>query len=164
MNYDEAKLQFGKEDYIATKDINYPDRFRFRAWDNENKKMYYDCERFYPEDNDLNNSFVDFLTETYYNGSEETPSKYDVMQCTGLRDNHFQLVFENDIVEWDNGIKSGLEIVTYDEHDLCFKLGEDCPFNKTLEENHIKTKVLGNIYESRALYGLIKLAKNGTKK
>lgn len=51
--------------------------------------------------------------------------------------------YENDIVEWDNGINSGIGVVTYDYQNMYYKVGDF-----KLYELLGQMKILGNIYQN----------------
>lgn len=65
------------------------DRFRFRVWDKNKKFMIYDAE----SDFRYVDRFGDFL---------QYPEDYEIMQCTGLKDNNGNLIYELDYVRYAN--------------------------------------------------------------
>jgi len=64
------------------------DRFRFRAWNKEEKKMHYDVEEAYEDGREFTEvCFAAYLDEDW-----------EIMQCTGMMDLNKDLVYENDYV------------------------------------------------------------------
>ena len=115
------------------------DRFKFRAWSFQERDMlnWDDLTRFPCSVYGL---FVD--------KRELGPGFWNVMQCTSFKDENGKLVYEEDIVEINNGDKC---LVVWDEDDASFWLestatGERYPF-------YCSTiiKVLGNIHENKDL-------------
>lgn len=69
------------------------DRFKYRAWDKENKKYIYDVEKglqFYSTAGNLRVLTLAEVAES---------SKYVLEQCTGCMDCANQLIYEGDILE-----------------------------------------------------------------
>lgn len=126
------------------------DRFRFRVWDKNKKFMIYDAE----SDFRYVDRFGDFL---------QYPEDYEIMQCTGLKDNNGNLIYEGDIV--DKGTRCKWIITwfknrfilvpdfEYKNKDKCAS-DRECGF-KYFENNHSyadkNDEVIGNIYENNEL-------------
>ena len=119
------------------------DRFKFRAWDDYNKRMYKPFD------------MVERLeaVEPFLRG-------FKYLQCTGLKDKHGKLIFEGDIIEHryklfktQPEIISRLEIIWEDEYaafsgfnnkKIRFSIGAGMKWLHDFE-------IIGNIYENPEL-------------
>lgn len=69
------------------------DRLRYRAWDKENKRYIYGVEKGLQFYSTAGNLRVMTLAEI------EESDKYDLEQCTGIRDYLDRLIYEGDIIK-----------------------------------------------------------------
>lgn len=124
------------------------DRFRFRAWNKEEKEYYYNAEQTY-----------DCLTNGIMHdnfGGVLDDDNLIVEQCTGIKDCNGKLIYEGDLIQWvlggvvekqgvvewydNNGIFSGSwQVVDHESNDKIFADGY--PFGNYWE-------VYGNIHET----------------
>ena len=119
------------------------DRFKLRAWDAENKIMISHEEL---------NEAGGFL----YNGQllcdkpEDrcTPYKgFILMQCTGLKDKNGKLIWEGDLVKYENGFTSSVswgDFYNGKDEKMRGWITYDCP----LSDYYTSFQLIGNIYEN----------------
>ncbi len=82
--------------------------FRFRAWDDENKKMYSPEELEQEGKNDMEKTIYGYLSYgsllIYDFKNQEDPSQLFPLQSTGWVDNNQKEIFEGDVVKSDTGM------------------------------------------------------------
>ena len=125
------------------------DRFRLRAWNKEEKEMYYDVEGQY--DNGCNGmGTMDHQCLTDLLEDE----RYIVEQCTGLKDKNGRPIYEGDIISIFGG--SQYEIVKWCEGRLGYfvevQLSAGADFGpECLGNLRDVIEVIGNIHENAEL-------------
>ena len=127
-------------------------RFKFRAWGKNGKRYNSETETFEPHmitDVGISIKHGDYLGWfTHLNNLYIRPESdnFVLMQCTGLKDQEGQDIYEGDIVLTDDYDVWG--VVSWDERGFRFYLKDDYD-NFGLDEfqpEHLK--VIGNIYEN----------------
>lgn len=117
-------------------------RPRYRAWDKEQEKMYYDVEHIYDDWKTSCASFGAMLENT---------KRFDVMQYTGKKDINNHRIFEKDIVSFRT--LNGTELigkVKYYEDGASFLITAKERYAEYLN-NVSDLEVLGNTYENKEL-------------
>ena len=120
------------------------DRFKFRAYNKELRKMY-EVDTICPyEDNHTKGGEV-FLKGIQYN-SFYFPEEVELMQSTGLKDKNGKLIYEGDVIE--NLIIQAKYIVVFSNAKFMLK--------STISESYLSPdtnfdEVIGNIYENKEL-------------
>lgn len=125
-------------------------RFKFRAWDKTQNKMYHDVEMTYDYPCEPRGA------EASSFGCVLMDDDYIVMQCTGLKDKNGKLIYEGDIVnEMDFTYHKVVWEAEYCRY-LMISLNGNYLLDSTLESttdgmsNH-RIEVIGNIYEDEDL-------------
>lgn len=129
------------------------DRFRFRAWYENN--YIYDVEEAtdnseYPT-GDIMDDFSSFADVVWREDCV-------VEQCTGLRDKNGKLIYENDLIRCPSGIYRiavddfGLWTVIYNNNPF-EEVGEwgDVVKEYAFNQNNVEIEILGNIHENADL-------------
>ena len=116
------------------------DRFRFRAWNKEEKQMYYDAEETYDY---IAGSPVIFAGS--FSCLLTNEDEWIVEQCTGLKDNCGNLIYEGDII----GDGEDDYVIKWDGNRTMF-VAEDIDTSYEIEDVLDPTIcVIGNIHETK---------------
>lgn len=128
------------------------DRYKFRAWNKEEKRMYYDAQDTY-----------DYMTGQPIIPAErfaillEDEKEWIVEQCVGIKDRSGRLIYEGDIirycVNWRAYCLTYTRVVAWDKNTAGFILVNGKTQVKPLQkwrfpdpETHI-IEIVGNIHE-----------------
>lgn len=133
------------------------DRFKFRAYNKELRKMY-EVDTICPYEDNYTKGGEVFLKGIQYN-SFYFPEEVEVMQSTGLKDKNGKLIYEGDIL---GGIYHGY--IEYCDECKCFQLkvkdygclaceGDLHWYELVEAEEQNELEVIGNIYENKELLG-----------
>lgn len=124
------------------------DRFKFRVWYRNDKKM---CEAEgvygYTDESTMGGEvFVKGYKTSFY-----FPEEVELMQCTGLHDKNGKLIYEGDIVTGkDHFDRDRKCIVRYSETYCCYFIVGD-RWSDEFMFNLYDKEVIGNIYENKEL-------------
>jgi len=128
--------------------------FKFRAWDDEAKKMYSPEDLEQPEITDDTKrtvySYLSFGVLYIYDFREQEPIEFLPMLCTGWYDKNRKEVYEGDVIK----MEEGLHQVMWSEEIAGFViLSRDGML--MMGGNHLtdSIEVVGNIYENPGLLG-----------
>lgn len=131
------------------------DRFRFRAWNKEEKKMYYDAQDTY-----------DYMTGNPVIFAESfgcllsNDEEWEVEQCTGLSDKNGNLIYEGDVVRGEKEIGTvkygkhprtnshSIELGFYIDWEMKHPWRSDICY-WTSPENPDCIEIIGNIHEQK---------------
>jgi len=116
------------------------DRFKFRAWDKEQNKMFYNAQMTYDY------PLVSDACEADSFGTVLEDNNMIVMQCIGLKDKNGKLIFEGDILKDKYGALHPISwnIKGFYEADTFAVAG----FYNAIQED---MEVIGNVYENKEL-------------
>lgn len=113
------------------------DRFKFRAWDKENKILHYNAECAY----DSMNGTPPLMHDSF--GGLLDDDNFIIEQCTGLRDKNGRLIYEGDVLLF-NGSRNP---VYFD--DGSFVILHDGSVFVPIKQNITDAfEIIGNIHES----------------
>ena len=128
------------------------DRFRFRAWDKQDKELIYEAENTY----DCQSYNGHTIWHDNFACLLDDKERYTVEQCTGLKDKNGRLIYENDFVK----ITGDVMTMPLKYLDCLFKvIWADIGFCfETINENDglgfcdcFEYEVIGNIHENPEL-------------
>ena len=129
------------------------DRFKFRVWDKENFNYlefegFKKCEIEFNFDIDTNSIWIEF-----------DKKKYDVLQCTGLKDKNGKLIYEGDIIQIPDDYDT-YGMFACEKREIYFNEGGfrlKPKWDKNSRGNWLEDtedfEVIGNIYENPELIG-----------
>ena len=122
------------------------DRFKFRAYNKELRKMY-EVDTICPYEDNYTKGGEVFLKGIQYN-SFYFPEEVEVMQCSGLKDKNGKLIYEGDIVE---DVLMSKFTITFNDEYLSYLLTNIKTNEQMVFYPNIKLEVIGNRYENKEL-------------
>lgn len=118
------------------------DRFKFRAWDSQDREYDYNVQNISLFDRD-----EDYIT--IFRCIERDKPDVTLEQCTGLKDKNGKLIYEGDIVETHDYTTEHSQIV-FDKG--CYVLkSKDVAVYEHLSNYEKECKIIGNIHENPEL-------------
>ena len=126
------------------------DRFKFRVWNKNDKKMC-EAEGVYGYTDESTMGGEVFVTD--YKTSFYFPEEVYVMQCTGLKDKNGKLIYEHDIVKTlytrpDGVVINRNCVVEFNRCAFWINYGIGASY---LDNDDCIYEVIGNIYENKEL-------------
>ncbi|QXE19518.1 YopX family protein [Clostridium sp. 001] len=123
---------------------------KFRAWDNQSKKMIdWEKLKFDKDPGDNSICFYEKVDTVEWDGGAD----YEIMQCTGIKDKNGKEIFEGDILgneklstKWAVGFNRGAFVLTSKGVDM--GVLHSCSI---IDGQIVALKILGNIYENKDL-------------
>jgi uncharacterized phage protein (TIGR01671 family) len=109
---------------------------KFRAWDKEEKKMYFDVQ----------NNYDNIREQTCFQDNN-----LEFMQFTGLHDKNGKEIYEGDIVKMgtDKDMKFYISVIVYEAPEFLCKNGKN--LNTLFRNWEYGYEVIGNIHENPEL-------------
>lgn len=126
-------------------------RFKFRAWNKEDKKMYA-VEGVYAYEDEYTQGGEVFLQ--WFKTSHYFPEQVELMQCTGLKDKNGKLIYEGDIIlQYGNRYKVIFSYEDVGSCGCCVPSFSGCGFvmvsvygSRGDLDNYSELEVIGNIH------------------
>ncbi|MCD7779846.1 MAG: YopX family protein [Candidatus Gastranaerophilales bacterium] len=124
------------------------DRFKFRAYNTESKRIYDVRELGFMRDTlELVDICLEKPNNDAYGIEIESVEEYILMQCTGLKDKNGKLIFEGDILQDGVGNTFEIAFIKYCNYIRETKRHYWLKF----DERHTSYEIIGNIYENPEL-------------